>query len=43
MVNITYHTRGFILLPQFRPQKCTEKLIEIIVLNTSKIIIRASL
>lgn len=43
LVNITYHTRGFILLPQFRPQKRTEKLIEIIVINRSKIIIRASL
>ena len=26
MMNITYHTRGFILLSQFRPQKCTEKI-----------------
>lgn len=42
-MNITYHTRGFILLSQFRPQKCTEKLREIIVINTCKIIIRASL
>ena len=37
MMNITYHTRGFILLSQFRPQKCTEKLREIIVINTCKI------
>jgi hypothetical protein len=43
MVKITYHTRSFILLPQFRSQKCTEKLIEIFVINMSKIIIKASL
>lgn len=43
MANITYHTRGFILFPQFRPQKCTEKLIEIFVININKIIIRVYL
>lgn len=43
MVRITYHTRGFILLPQFRPQKCTEKLVKVFVINMSKTIFKASL